>query len=271
LNIPVEQRIRTLRVNMDRGRVLLFDLPQQFVVVNIASQQVEVVKDGQFVWNSRAQVGKEYRQTPEYRSEIDYLVFNPTWTVPPGIIKSDILPAAKRDPASITRKGLKVLDRSGREVAPSSVKWSSYSGGNIPYTLRQDPGPSNALGLVKFMFPNPYAVYLHDTPSKSLFDKDERMTSSGCVRVERPFELARILLDDSVKWNDANIDATVKAGTLRNVTLARRMPVLLVYWTAWVDADGAVHFRSDSYGRDAKWSQGLDEPFRFRQLPLAAN
>jgi len=268
LSVPVENRIRQLRINLDRGRVLLYDLPPEFVVVNIASQQVSYARAGKLVWTARAQVGRQYRQTPEYRSEINYLVLNPTWTVPPGIIQKDILPAAKRDPASITRKGLRVLDASGRELAPSAINWQRFKSGNIPYTLRQDPGPTNALGLVKFMFPNPYAVYLHDTPSRSLFARDERTTSSGCVRVDRPFELAELLLNDSVKWGRAQIDQAVATGKLQNVTLAKRVPVLLVYWTAWVDGDGKVQFRRDIYGRDEKWAQALEEPFRFRREPL---
>ena len=268
LNVPVEQRIEQLRLNLDRARVLLHDLPSEFVVVNIASQEVYFVRDRALVWSSRAQVGRDYRQTPEYRSEISYLVFNPTWTVPPGIIRNDILPAAKKDPASITRKGLKVLDSAGREVAPEKVDWSRYSSGNIPYTLRQDPGPDNALGRVKFMFPNPFAVYLHDTPSKSLFDKDSRLTSSGCVRVERPFELAELLLDDAVRWSRAKIDETVASDRLQNVTLTRKVPVLLVYWTAWIDQGGLLNFRADSYGRDAKWAKALAEPFSVRKAPI---
>ena len=268
LNVTVQGRIQQLRVNLDRGRVLLYDLPPEFVVVNIASQEVYVAKDRKVVWSSRAQVGKQYRQTPEYRSSITYLVINPTWTVPPGIIRNDILPAAKRDPASITRKGLKVIDSSGREIPPSAVDWKRFNTGNIPYTLRQDPGPTNALGRVKFMFPNPYAVYLHDTPSKSLFEIDTRTTSSGCVRVDKPFELAEMLLADPQKWSRAQIDAAVETGKLQNVTLAKKVPVLLVYWTAWVDSKGALNFRSDIYGRDAKWSKALDEPFRFRTEPL---
>jgi murein L,D-transpeptidase YcbB/YkuD len=268
LSVPVQSRIRQLRINLDRGRVLLYDLPPEFVVVNIASQQVMYAKAGKLVWSARAQVGKQYRQTPEYRSAINYLVLNPTWTVPPGIIANDILPAAKRDPASITRKGLRVLDSSGREIAPSAVNWQKYKSGNIPYTLRQDPGPTNALGLVKFMFPNPYAVYLHDTPSRGLFERDERTTSSGCVRVERPFELAELLLNDPVKWSRAKIDQAVATGRLQNVTLAKRVPVLLVYWTAWVDTAGKVQFRRDIYGRDEKWAQALEEPFSFRREPL---
>lgn len=270
LNVPVEGRIQQLRINLDRGRVLLYDLPPEFVVVNIASQQVSYARNEQLVWTARAQVGREYRQTPEYRSEINYLVLNPTWTVPPGIIRNDILPAAKRDPASITRRGLRVLDRAGREVAPSSVNWNQYSTGHIPYTLRQDPGPTNALGLVKFMFPNPYAVYLHDTPSRSKFESDMRTTSSGCVRVERPFELAELLLNDAEKWNRAAIDQAVSSGKLQNVTLKKRVPVLLVYWTAWVDANGTAQFRRDIYGRDAKWGQALQEPFRFRTKAIGS-
>ncbi|HXR50980.1 MAG TPA: L,D-transpeptidase family protein, partial [Steroidobacteraceae bacterium] len=117
-------------------------------------------------------------------------------------------------------------------------------------------------------FPNPYAVYLHDTPSRGLFERDERTTSSGCVRVERPFELAELLLNDPAKWSRAKIDQAVATGRLQNVTLAKRVPVLLVYWTAWVDTAGKVQFRRDIYGRDEKWAQALEEPFRFRREPL---
>ena len=147
------------------------------------------------------QVGKTYRRTPLFRSDISYLVFNPTWTVPPGIIAADILPAARQDPHAITRKGLRVFDAAGRELNPEAIDWSRFRSGHIPYTLRQDPGPSNALGRVKFMFPNPYAVYLHDTPSQSLFDRADRAFSSGCVRVERALDLAEIVLNDAERWN----------------------------------------------------------------------
>lgn len=268
LNVPIKDRIRQLRVNLDRGRVLLQDLPNEFVVVNIAGYTVYFVRGEQIVWNARAQVGKTYRRTPIFRSEINYLVWNPTWTVPPGIIKNDILPAARRDPSSITRRKLKVLDASGREVNPASVDWSRYSSGHIPYTLRQDPGPANALGRVKFMFPNPYLVYLHDTPSQALFDASERAFSSGCVRVERAFELAELLLDDPQKWNRASIDRVLASPQLQNVTLKKKVPVLLAYWTAWVDPQGLMNFRHDVYGQDAKWAAGLDAEFKVRARPL---
>jgi len=271
LNVPLEDRIRQLRVNLDRGRVLLHDLPREFVVVNIAAYWVYVMRDDEVVWKARAQVGKTYRRTPMFRSAINYLVLNPTWTVPPGIIRNDILPAAKRDPASITRRGLTVLDAGGNEVDPHSIDWSKFKSGNIPYTLRQEPGPKNALGRVKFMFPNSYSVYLHDTPSTDKFEAADRAFSSGCVRIERPLELAALLLADNGKWNADTIRQTVEAGRLENVTLTNKMPVLLAYWTSWVDPQGRVNFRRDVYGQDAQWAAGLDLGYRARPLPNNRN
>jgi L,D-transpeptidase YcbB len=225
--------------------------------VNIASYWIYYMRGQEVVWNARAQVGKTYRQTPMFRSAINYLVFNPTWTVPPGIIRNDILPAARKDPASITRRNLNVLDASGNRIDPASVDWSKFKSGNIPYTLRQEPGPKNALGRVKFMFPNSYSVYLHDTPSSSLFESPDRAFSSGCVRVERPLELAALLLANPAMWNPDTIARTIDAGRTQNVTLASKVPVLLAYWTAWVDPQGRVNFRRDVYGQDAKWLAGL--------------
>ncbi len=268
LNVPPAQRIDQLRVNMDRGRVLLQDLPAEFVVVNIAGFTVYLVHGQEIVWNARAQVGRPYRQTPIFRSDIEYLVFNPTWTVPPGIIRNDILPAARRDPASITRKGLKVIDKSGREINPASVDWSRFSSGHIPYTLRQDPGADNALGQVKLMFPNPYLVYLHDTPAQSLFERSDRAFSSGCVRVERALELAERVLNDPDRWGHSAIAQTIASGQLQNVTLDKKIPVLLAYWTAWVDQQELMNFRRDVYGQDARWLTALDAPFRIRVRPL---
>lgn len=271
LNVPVADRIQQLRVNLDRGRVLLQDLPNDFVVVNIAGFTVYFVRGQQIVWHARVQVGKTYRRTPIFRSAISYLVLNPTWTVPPGIIAKDILPAARRDPSVITRKGLKVLDANGGELNPASIDWSQFRGGNIPYTLRQDPGPKNALGRVKLMFPNPYLVYLHDTPSQELFERTERSFSSGCVRVERVMELTELVLNDPERWNKDAIARAVESGQLQNVTLKNKIPVLLAYWTAWVDPQGRMNFRRDIYGQDAKWAQALDAEFKVRAKPLFEN
>ena len=261
LNVPLDERITQLLVNLDRGRVLLHDLPDEFVVVNIAAYSIYLVRGQEIVWNARVQVGKTYRRTPMFRSDIDYLVLNPTWTVPPGIIRNDILPDARRDPASITRRGLNVLDANGNKVDPASINWSKFKSGNIPYTLRQEPGPKNALGGVKIMFPNSYSVYLHDTPSQSKFEETDRAFSSGCVRVERPLELAELLLADPEAWSTARIEQAVDAGHTQNVTLPNKVPVLLAYWTAWVDPQGRVNFRRDVYGQDAQWAAGLARPY----------
>jgi len=260
LNIPVEQRIEQLRVNLERARWLLHDIGGTFVAVNVAGYRLVYVKDGKIAWEAKVQVGKPYRATPMFRSEISYLVLNPTWTVPPGILRNDIIPEQRRDGGTLARKGLKVIDRSGEEVPPSAVDWSARS---FPYTVRQDPGPTNALGRVKFMFPNAHNVYLHDTPSRNLFESDDRAFSSGCIRVENPLTLAELLLAGQSGWNRQSIDRVVAAGETRTVTIKPRVPVLLTYWTAWVRADGEIQFRRDIYGRDAKVSAALGTPFRF--------
>lgn len=257
LNVPVGARIDTLRVNLDRARVLTQDMPPRFVVVNIAGFHVYLIENGKLRWQSRAVVGQLYRQTPQFRSAISYLQWNPTWTVPPGIILKDILPDARRDPHSITRRGLQVLDADGNVLDPAGIDWHRFRSGHIPYTLRQQPGPKNALGRVKFMFPNSHQVYLHDTPSKGLFGRDARTFSSGCVRVEDAFTLARLLIDDP-EWDDGRIAKVLEEEEPQTLVLKQRVPILLAYWTAWVDETGALQFRPDIYGRDAAWLAALD-------------
>jgi murein L,D-transpeptidase YcbB/YkuD len=149
------------------------------------------------------------------------------------------------------------------------VDWSRYTAASFPYILRQDPGPANALGRVKFMFPNRYLVYLHDTPSRELFNESARAFSSGCIRVDRPFELAELLLAD-VGWNSDSISRAVDSRRMRTVNLRRPVPVLLLYWTSWVDDQGRVNFRDDIYGRDARLTRALDERFRFRRRAVVA-
>ena len=265
LNVSVETRIDQLRVNLERGRWLLHDLGDEFVAVNIAGFWLYYMRGGEVAWRTRVQVGKPYRATPVFRSRITYLVFNPTWTVPPGILAHDILPAQKRDRSTLARKGLEVLDASGTPIPAESVDWDDVSAASFPYVLRQPPGPDNALGRVKFMFPNDHAVYLHDTPSKSLFEKEDRAFSSGCIRVEDPLHLAELLLAGQAGFTRADIERVVAAGTTRSVTLARPVPVWLVYWTAWSDLERRVEFRRDLYGRDVRVLEGLGGAFRIRQ------
>ena len=263
LNVPVSARIDQIRINLERARWVMHELHGEFVLVNVAGFDVSYFRDNEPIWTSKVIVGRPYRETPIFKSLITYVVLNPTWTIPPGILVKDKLPVIKRDPGYLKRNNIRVIDSTGREVNPYSVDWSRYSGGRLPpFQLRQDPGDDNALGLVKIMFPNPYLVYLHDTPSKSLFDKDERVFSSGCIRVEKAFELAELVLNDPVRWNRAALDAAIATKKTQTVNLARPVPVLILYWTAQPRPDGQVIFRNDVYGRDPATLAALNGTFR---------
>ena len=259
LNVPIGERIDQIRLNLERGRWLLHHVPDSFIVVNVAAFEVYLVAGRQRVWTARCQVGSQARQTPIFRSDMRYLVFNPTWTVPSGILSRDILPPLRRGDLSVLeRKKLKVLDRHGGAVSPASVDWSGITARNCPYTFRQDAGPDNALGRVKFMFPNSYSVYLHDTPSRDLFDAPTRAFSSGCIRVDRPLELAELLLA-SRKWDASAIQRAVESGKTTTVSLPRPLPVMLLYWTAFpIQGSGLVSFAPDLYRRDAPILKALD-------------
>jgi murein L,D-transpeptidase YcbB/YkuD len=267
MNRSAEERVGQIRVNLERARWVLHDLPSDFIITDIAGFEVGLFRNMELAWRSRVQVGKPYRKTPVFRSDITYLVFNPTWTVPPGILGKDILPKVKKDPGYLATKNLKVIDGQGNVVPPGQVDWNRYTGRNFPYQLRQDPGPNNALGRVKFMFPNKHAVYLHDTPSKTLFEHSERAFSSGCIRVQNPIDLAERLLQGT-DWDRAKIDATLAGGKLTNVNLPKPLPVMLLYWTVRAHDDGTVLFKPDIYDRDAAVLRKLDSKFVFRRATL---
>ncbi len=263
MNIPVAQRIDQIRANLERIRWVKQNIEEEFVLVNIAGFKVYYVKDNKLVWKSRAQVGKEYRKTPVFKSDINYLVFNPTWTVPPTILRNDVLPKIKHDIGYLKKKNMSVLDFKGNIINPANVNWSSISAKGFPYMIRQEPGPTNSLGRVKIMFPNKQMVYLHDTPSKANFKKVERAFSSGCIRIENPFELVELLLKDSNKWNQASFKGILDSGKLKNVNLPQTVPVLLLYFTAQLNENGEVIFFKDIYKRDEKIVEGLRQPFQF--------
>jgi len=259
MNVPAERRVGQLRVNLERARVLR-DIPDTAVVVDIAGFEVSMFRDGQRLFRGRAQVGRPYRSTPVFSDTITYIEFNPTWTVPPTIFKNDVLPAIKRDPDYLAKRDMQVLTMDGREVDPATVDWELYPRQGFPYMIRQRPGPANALGRLKIMFPNEHMIYLHDTPSRELFNRSERTFSSGCIRVENAEQLAVLVLDDPQQWSLPAVNAVIAAKQTRRVSLPEPVPVYLVYWTVQVQDDGEVEFKRDPYGRDALILDILDRP-----------
>jgi murein L,D-transpeptidase YcbB/YkuD len=255
LNVPVAARIEQLRANLERARWVLYDPESEFLVVNIAGFQLYLVRRGEIAFRTRVQVGRPYRQTPIFKAELTYLVMNPTWTVPPTIFREDLLPELRRDPAYLAARNIDVFDSANALVDAATVDWSAR---RFPYRLVQRPGPDNALGRIKFMFPNEHAVYLHDTPSRDLFGRDSRAFSSGCIRVEDPFGLAEVLLGRAGR---ERLDAIVASGRTETVFLPKPLPVMLLYWTAEVDAAGRVAFFPDVYERDPAVIAALAEPF----------
>lgn len=254
LNVPVAARIDQLRVNMERWRWLPPELGPRYIMVNSAAFDVHVVEAGKPVMAMKAVIGRATRQTPSLRSAVDTVVINPYWNVPASIARRELLPKEQANPDYFRQHDIRVFRGSGPdavEVDPASVDWDKLSADDFPYRLRQDPGPGNSLGRVKLLFPNPYHVYLHDTPARDLFECSIRTFSHGCVRLEHAVDLAAYVLRDTDDWSEARLREAIEAGATTPVKVADPVPIYLVYLTAWVDADGTVHFRHDVYGRDA--------------------
>ena len=265
LNVPVEARIDQIRVNLERQRWILHEVHGNFLVADIAGFKLYWVEDNKIIWEEKIQVGKYYTKTPLFKSDINRIVFNPDWTIPPGILRRSIIPNIKKDPGYLDQKGYLLLTQDGRRVDPKKVDWTSLKG--FPYIVRQPPGPDNALGQVKFLFPNPHHVFLHDTNHRELFDRTSRTFSSGCIRLLNPFDLAEGLLDDQDGWNRERIDRTIASGITANVNLKNPMRIVIAYGTATV-RDGRVNFRPDIYKRDPALLEALDGPFKVRKQDL---
>lgn len=251
LNMSIETRNTLLTINLERMRWMPWDFGDFYGWVNIADQRVYFNTRTDTLYAGRAIIGRNYRRTPVFEAKMDHIVFSPTWTVPPTILNNDVLPAVRKDIGYLASKNMRVLTMSGQQVDPKSIDWSKTGRGGFPYMIRQDPGPQNALGLVKFMFPNTYNVYMHDTPSKELFEKDDRALSSGCIRIENPKALAILLLKEQ-GWTEERITAAMNSGREQLVRLDKKLPVIITYMTAWADAKGEIHFRNDLYKRDAE-------------------
>ena len=259
LNLPVEQKITAIILNLERRRWLAADMGKRFVFVNIADAVVKLVDGDKTILDMRAVVGAPFHRTPVFSDEITYLQLNPYWNVPASIGRRELLPKAKKDANYLSDRGIKVRPRTGGGAWTDArtVDWSTVPSTRLPYRFRQDPGPRNALGRVKIMFPNKYAIYLHDTPARALFKKSTRTFSHGCIRLHRPLELAAMLLSDRPKWNRDAIDAVLESKKVKTVRMSKPIPVHISYLTAWVNKDMSAHFRPDVYGRDKNLAAAL--------------
>jgi len=238
MNVPFKQRITQLIVNMERSRWVPVSLKTDYLVVNIPEFKLHVNSGDKLLWSCNIVVGKPIHKTAIFSGELKYVVFSPNWNVPKSIVINEVLKDMRRD--------RNYLEKHNMEI-------TGYRDG-IPEIV-QKPGPSNSLGLVKFLFPNNYNMYLHDTPVKSLFNETDRAFSHGCMRIQEPFKLAQFLLKNDPNWDDEKINAAMNAGTERTVTLKERVPVFIVYFTAFVDRDGKVNFRKDVYERDKRLAE----------------
>ncbi len=251
LNMTWAQRVDSLRINMDRLRWISQDSTRDAVIVNIAGFELYYLRDSKLVWETPVMTGTVQNQTPIFTARLKYLEFNPTWTVPRSIIGRSLLPKFKADPEYVVDNEYRLYDRSGVEVNPLELPWEKLSASNFPYSVVQQPWENNALGRVKFIFPNRYAVYLHDTPSRSLFSRSNRAFSAGCVRVKDPLEFAEVLLDDREKWSLQQLSDIVDSREpQRRIYLDREVDVMLMYWTTSPTRGGRLQFHADVYGKD---------------------
>ena len=235
MNRPVSHRIRQILVNMERIRWVPAEPTGDYILVNIPEFKAHVFEGGKPAFDMQVVVGTASNSTVIFTGNIKHVVFSPYWNVPPGILKNEVLPAIRRDPSYLSR---------------NDMEW--HNGG-----IRQRPGYKNPLGLVKFLFPNSYNIYLHDTPSKTLFQQSKRAFSHGCIRISEPFRLAQWLLRDDSSWTTETISTAMHAGKEKFVTVNRPVSVFIGYFTAWVDGDGLLNFRDDIYGHDKKMADKM--------------
>jgi murein L,D-transpeptidase YcbB/YkuD len=256
LNVPIDARMDQVRVNLERARWVAHGLPETFLAVNIAGAKAYLIRNGTVTFEGRAVVGATSTRTPVFRASMSHVVVNPTWTVPPGIV-GEVLAAARRDPSYLQRNRIRILDSRGSKVHVPAGELARYSARAFPFVFQQAPGPANPLGSIKLVFPNPYNVYVHDTPARALFNREQRTFSHGCIRVQDASRLAVLVLEDTA-WSRESIEAVIRTGRTRTIPLRAPLPVLILYWTASTDLHGELHYYRDVYERDARLLQELD-------------
>jgi L,D-transpeptidase YcbB len=260
LQVPIRDRLQIININLERIKWFP-EFEERYIVVNVPEFKMKLYDNGKKELEMKAIVGREVNPTPVMTEEMTYIVFNPTWTVPTSITTEELLPKIQEDVSYLKRNNYSVYDGWGsnaNKLDPEDIDFEDYTEEDFPYVIVQEPGPNNALGQVQFMMPNNLAIYLHDTPAGHLFDREERAFSHGCVRLERPLELADYLLQERQGWDRSDMDQALAQDDPVNVTLPEEWPVHLIYQTAWVDENGLLNFREDVYGLDAEQLAALE-------------
>lgn len=255
LNKPIDFRIKQMMINLERLRWVPADFENEYLIANIPEYKLHIIDNNKLVWSTNVVVGKDVKQTTIFRGNISRIVLNPYWNIPSSIIRDEILPSIKKNPDYLANNNMEVL--SGEEVVdPSTINWNDYDK-TVPFTIRQKPGKSNALGKMKFLFPNNFNIYLHDTPSKGLFNESKRAFSHGCVRVENPKKLVLHLLRKDKTWTEEKVDEILKTDKDFDIAIKPTVPVYIVYFTSWVDNKGQLNFRNDIYNLDQQLSNEI--------------
>ncbi|MBR9649885.1 L,D-transpeptidase family protein [Thalassovita aquimarina] len=259
INVPVEQRLHSVMVAMERERWLPHERGQRHVLVNLTDFTAKIVDDGKVTFETRSVVGMNQhdRRSPEFSDVMEHMVVNPTWNVPRSIAVKEYLPMLQKDPNAVSH--LRLTDARGQLVNRGEVDFTQFDKRNFPFDMKQPPSRRNALGLVKFMFPNPQNVYLHDTPAKSLFARETRAFSHGCIRLQDPFEFAYALLARQSDDPQGQFHSVLKTGRETKIDLEQHIPVHIIYRTATVPAKGKAHYRRDVYGRDGRIWKALEQ------------
>jgi murein L,D-transpeptidase YcbB/YkuD len=257
LKIPARERVQQILINMERSRWVPTEVKGDYILVNIPQFRMFVYENNELQWSCNVVVGKSnpVNETVVFNDSIEFVVFSPYWHIPKNILFNEIIPSVKADPTYLERNNMEIVTNKGKPIT-GDINWDLYTE-HFPYIVRERPGRANSLGLVKFLFPNPFEIYLHDTPSKSLFSRPSRAFSHGCVRVEKPLQLAKFLLRDDTTWTDEKLEEVTTSGEEMFVRLKKKVPVFIAYFTSWVDSAGQVNFREDVYGHDTTMKQLL--------------
>jgi murein L,D-transpeptidase YcbB/YkuD len=259
LNVPVEKRIRQIELNLERWRWLPQNLGNPYILVNIAGYGLEVVENETPVLTMKIVVGTAFQKTPVFSGKMTYIEMNPFWNVPHSIATEETLKKIRENPGFFAKENMRVFTagQNGEALNPATIDWSQLSENNFPYRLRQEPGPRNPLGRIKFMFPNKHSVYLHDTSDPQLFRKERRGFSHGCIRIEKPMDMAEFVMRGSKEWSREKVAAVLKTKETTVANLPKPIPVHILYFTAWGNGDGTVHFLEDIYRRDERLNKAL--------------